>query len=215
MNLTYNVRIHLFMFVLVVAFVGCNNCHHNREHNTSEQIDYLGMNPEFYSELSKILNKDYIYKTPLAGDSLYQFKCFFVLKFFDIDSSLYYSLWVQPFFPEMNKTDEGWVWTDTTSMYYYCINGNSLIILDYKNSQGHGLYQQSTNREAIEVMQYAREFFVVRLGELKTPCITYLVKEKDSILRVSPMLPLQYENEINPLSFPAVYDPNAPSFSDP
>jgi hypothetical protein len=202
MNIYHIKRILLSLFV--IAFAGCHNCHRNNENNTSKQIDYLGMNPVFYLELSKTLNKDYINKTPLVGDSLYRFKCFFVLKFFEIDSSLYYSTWVQPFFPEMNKTDEGWFFTDTTSMYYYCVNGNSLVILDYLNSQGHGLYQPNTNKEAIEVMQYAREFFKVRLGELKTPCKTYLVKGEDSIIRVSPMLPLKYENEKD-YRFPSPY----------
>ena len=204
----------ILSYLFVIIFSGCYNNYRNSDTIKQDEHEYLGMSHGFYSELSKVLNKDYIYKTPFADDSLSRFKYFFVLKFFEIDSSLYYSRWVQPFFPEMNKTDEGWVWTDTTSMYYYCINGNSLIILDYKNSQGYGLYQPNTNKEAIEVMQYARNFFEIHLGELKTPCKTYLVKENDSIIGVSPMLPPQYENEINPLSFPAIYDPNMPLFSD-
>jgi hypothetical protein len=184
----------LSIFVLVI-FTGCNCCHQNNVHNTNNQDDYLGMNPRFYLELSKILNKDYIYKTPFADDSLSRFKYFFVLKFFTMDTSLYYSLWVQPFFPEMNKTNDGWVWTDTTNIYYYCINGNSLVILDYLNSHGHGLYQQNTNKQAIEVMQYARDFFeVLTLGEPTMPCISYLIK-KDAIVRIPPMLPLKYEKE--------------------
>ena len=190
----FNIK-RAFVFVLVITFVICNNCIGHKEHNTNRQIDYLGMHPKFYLELSKILNEDFVYKTSFAGDSLSQFKYFFVLKFFDINANLYFSLWVQPFFPEMNKTNEGWFFTDTTNIFYYCINGNSLVILDYLNSQGHGLYQQNTNKKAIEIMQYAREFYTPHLGEINTPCITYSIKGKDSLVRISPMLPLKYGNE--------------------
>ena len=189
MNISNIRRVVLIVFILLI-YTECYAFPCYSEQDTIKQDDSLEMNPNFYLELSKILNKEFF-----AGDSLSRFKNFFILKFFKIKKDLYFSLWLQPFFPEMNKTDKGYVWTDTNNMYYYCINGNSLIILDYRNSKGHGLYQQNTNKQAIEVMQYSREFHIPRLGEFKISCITYSIKDKDSFTRISSMLPLKYRTE--------------------
>ena len=189
MNVYYIKKIFLsiVLFLIIAGYWGCKTS--RRGEND------LGMDPRFYSVLSQILQEDFIHKTPLVGDSLYQYKNFFVLKFFNIETCLYFSLWLQPSFPEINRTDDGSVWTDTNNIYYYSINGNSLVILDCISSQGYGLYQKNTNKQAIEVMQRAREFYTPMLVQINPSPITYFVKKNGSIVRVSPILPKRHENE--------------------
>lgn len=66
---------------------------------------------------------------------------YFVIKFFELSDSLFFTMWQQPSFPEFIKTPDSTVRVDLENMFYFEIGNVNLVFLDFPESTGHNLYK--------------------------------------------------------------------------
>jgi len=149
----------------------------------------LSMNQILTDELAKIFRKD---RTPEPSD--YE-RLFFILRFFKIDSNLYLTIGFYRTFPETIEVQDGLVNLNTINLYYCSFNNHDLLINDYTDSDGYGLYTPSkeANRQAlIEKMKSPPYIYMDK--KVMSYHLTYQILE-DKIIKVPLIIPVRYNNE--------------------
>lgn len=145
------------------------------------------MNPIFVKELSKMFRNP----PPVADD---YYKPFFLLRFFNLDSNLYFTMGYCPTFPPAIEVQDAMIEIDTNCIYYYLINGYNILISDYCSSIGHGLYFpcQKTNQQAL--MEKSTSPPYIFMGKGNPYWQTYQVLQ-DSIIQVPLIIPVKYAED--------------------
>jgi hypothetical protein len=123
----------------------------------------------------------------------------FVLKFFNIDSTLYFSFWLQPFFPAIIPSQTNFVYVDTNNLFYLNIINYDIIIIDYPESNGHGLYlnNQENNTKAMLFKKTYEEYISIKgpiLSNRRFSYITYMIDD-GKLIRVKPIIPPMYKTD--------------------
>lgn len=202
-----------FMIIIGIS----SSCKHNNNEiitikDTANQCcNYDELSPLLKKELNKILDSNTlninlysrvcanILQNDESDSTLLFFRDFFVIKFFNKKSDLYFSFWWQSGFPDIINSQAGPVIVDTNNVFYFNINNHNLLIIDYPISKGHNLYLKNdqSNKNAI-LAKKAFDLSVSRHGPIMTDrpvsYLTFLVK-KDSLIKTSPIVPSKYENE--------------------
>ena len=184
------------------------NCYADDENENSELLHpalfyiikyYSKSNNSFpWMELDSFQHKDYL--SPLIkmeNDSNNRF--YIVIKFFKLYDNLYLTIWSIPCFPEYIKTMDGdIVNVDEDNMYYYELGNINLIIFDFPESIGYGLYNNNKvyNEAAVKKKKEYYENIEPILTNREPIYETFLLV-KDALIRVKSQIPPKYENEIS------------------
>jgi hypothetical protein len=158
--------------------------------NTYKQQDScLYMNPILTEVLSKIFRNP----PPIANDYT---KPFFVLRFFNLKSDLYFTIGYCYTFPTLILVQGATVELDTNCLYYYLINEHRLLINDYCFSTGHGLYFpcKKTNQQALIEKSTSPPPIFLHGENVISYGITYQVLQ-DSIVKVPLIIPKKYKKD--------------------
>lgn len=124
---------------------------------------------------------------------------YFVIKFFKLSDSLFFTMWQQPTFPEFIKTPDSTVRVDLENTYYFEIGNVNLVILDFPESTGHNLYKNKDEFNSAAIKK-REEFETVNrdLGPVLTSReSTYQTfqMELDKLRRVTSRTPPKFKNE--------------------
>ena len=154
----------------------------------TRQDNCSDLSPIFVEELSKMFRN----QPPIADD---YYKPFFLLRFFNLDSGLYFTMGYCETYPPAIEVQGGRIELDTNCIYYYSINGYNLLISDYCFSIGYGLYFpcHKTNQQALIEKSTSPPY--ISMGKTTISYgPTYQVL-RDSIIQVPLIIPIKYEGE--------------------
>lgn len=183
----------------------CTSPNKNVEENVEK--DFQELSPLLEKELNYLLRNTIAFDTNIQFPDIFQMdkeylineftKCrfFFIVKFFNIDSNLYFSFWWQPNFPHYIFSEE-WAIVDTNDFYYFMVHHNHVIIIDYPESKGHGLYKKDKlfNKRALFIEDLFNNIPPVLTSREIVISRTYLV-QKDTLIQVEPIVPPNYKTE--------------------
>jgi len=167
--------------------------------NTSLCQEYMKVQQEnTIQDSNSVLFKE-LHKILSIGEDFPDKRYVFVLKFFNIDSSLYFSFWLQSFFPTIIPSQTNFVSVDTNNMFYLNITNYDIIIIDYPESNGHGLYlnNQENNTMAMLFKNAYEEYTSIKgpiLSNRKISYLTYMI-EDGKLIRVKPIIPPMYKTD--------------------
>jgi hypothetical protein len=133
------------------------------------------------------------------GEHLSDKRYVFVLKFFNIDSSLYFSFWLQPYFPTIIPSPTKFVFVDTNNMFGFNIANHDIVIIDYPESNGHELYikNQDNNNRAMLFKKAYEEYTANKSPIISNRELSYLTYkvENGKLIRVEPIIPPMYNTD--------------------
>ena len=150
----------------------------------------LTVSQVFLNEFNKIFKKQ---NTTVESGTIIQ-KSYIILRFIKIDSNLYYTIGLDRLFPSTIIVQDGMIDLDTNCMYYYSINGHDIIISDYSDSDGYGLYVpcEEANKQALFEK---KNYNVSYMGDEPLKYFRTYQVFQDSIVIVPLIIPLKYDNE--------------------
>lgn len=183
-------KIKLFLFFCYISICTLNSSICQEYKKVQQENTIQDSTSVLFKELHQILS---------TGEDLTDKRYVFVLKFFNIDSSLYFSFWLQPFFPTIIPSQTNFVSVDTNNMFYLNIKNYDIIIIDYPESNGHGLYlnNQENNTRAMLLRNAYEEYISIKspiLSNRKFSYLTYIIEE-GKLIRVKPIIPPMYKTD--------------------
>lgn len=145
-------KVKLFIIASSLLLVSCSNNNttlSNNKHQINVQvIDSLyDISPILLFVVKDIIdsNDGRIFFRPEIGYDEY----YYCLRFFKLKENLYITSWVCWSFPSSQYYNEKTFAYDTTCMYYFNAFDKNIIIMDYPESDGHGLFQKSEQRNLL------------------------------------------------------------------
>ncbi len=190
----YNkMRLFLLYFISICVLISCGDNGYVEQKNTTQNL-----NPVLFKELDSLLS---------IGEHLADNRWCFVLKFFKIDTSLYFSLWIQPYFPTIIPSQTGFLVVDTNNMFGFNIANYNIIIIDYPESDGYGLYakNQLSNKKAMFFKKlYEENLSCPIISDRKPSYITYMIKD-GKLIRRKPIIPPKHKTD-KPFEFEIIPD---------
>ena len=102
----YKIKLLLLFTCINICILNLNCCQRNGKIQQKETTQ--NPNSILFKELDRLLN---------VGEQLADKRWIFVLKFFNIDSNLYFSFWLQPSFPTVISSQTNIVLVDTNNIF--------------------------------------------------------------------------------------------------
>lgn len=198
----------LFFTLACKSFIGKNNTYLDNRIELSSDVHpailYLIKN---FNNLDKtnsdlvitnINQNDYLSaQMKIPNDKANRF--YFVIKFFELSDSLFFTMWQQPTFPEFIKTPDSTVRVDLENMYYFEIGNVNLVFLDFPESTGHNLYKNKDEFNSAAIKK-KEEFEAVNrdldpvLTSRESTYQTFHV-EREKFRRVTSIIPPKLKTE--------------------
>ena len=180
----YKMKLLLLFCTIGICTINSSFCQVQQENIIQDSSSAL------FKELNQILS---------VGEHFPDKRYVFVLKFFNIDSSLYFSLWLQPYFPTIIPSQTNFISVDTNNMFVFNIANYDIIIIDYPESNGHGLYVKSQfNNKKTMLLKEAYEKNISNKGPIisdrELSFLTYMIKD-GKLIHVEPIIPPMYKTE--------------------
>lgn len=151
--------------------------------NIPEQINIRNLDREDYWITSMGLDEN--------PDNHY----FFVLKFFEKNENLYFSLWLNSNFPDFIRSPEGVVKVNKDNLFYFQIGSINLVIIDNNLGDGYDLFSKNEiyKINAIKIKKHWEKKEPIFIN--KDPVYNTYQVTNNIIKKAPEMVPSKYEVE--------------------
>lgn len=142
-------NILIYFIILIFTLSACNDANvnsNNERYKLTNKLDTTFV--EIVNSFIDSVETRWTQKPLLGLDNFY-----YTVKFFTIKGNVFFTLRTSYIFPEYEFYENEFYKNDTACMYYYEIHNRNLIIIDYFNSKGHGVFSKDLKRNTIAIMR--------------------------------------------------------------